>query len=95
MSNNPNRKMRRAAANKKRKSAEKEMATKVALFGQLPDKCLACESPFDKSDKEQVMSWSVVVREEQEKVRLYCPECWDKAKQIVEDFKKHMKEKHE
>jgi ribosomal protein L44E len=32
-----------------------------------------------------VMSWSVVVRKETETVRLYCPECWDMAKKLVEE----------
>ena len=93
MSNNPNRKMRRATANKKRKSAEKEMATKIALFGKLPNNCLTCQEPFDKMNKEQVMAWSVVVK--QEAVRLYCPECWEKATKIIEDFKEHIEEKYE
>ena len=65
------RKLRRANAKKSKKLAEKEMATKVALFGKLPSNCLTCERPFDKLDKQQVMSWSVVVRQEEEKVNLY------------------------
>jgi predicted RNA-binding Zn-ribbon protein involved in translation (DUF1610 family) len=71
------------------------MAAKVALFGKLPDYCLTCEAPFDKMDKAQVTSWSVVVREEEDAVRLYCPTCWDNAKQIIQDFKKHLEEKYE
>lgn len=80
------RKRRRTKANKSKKLAEKELATKVALFGKLPNKCLTCESPFDKMDKEQVTSWNVVVRQQEEKVHLYCPECWDKAKQLIKDM---------
>jgi len=80
------RKMRRVKANKSKKSAEKELATKVALFGKLSDKCLTCEKPFDKMDKEQVITWNVVVRQQEEKVNLYCPECWDKAKQLVKEI---------
>ena len=76
--------MRKAKKGKKR--AEKELATKVALFGKLPNKCLTCEQPFDKLNREQVMSWNVVVRQQEEKVHLYCPDCWDNAQQIVKDY---------
>jgi len=89
------RKLSRQKATKGKKDAEKEMATKVALFDKLSDKCLTCEKPFDKMDKEQVMSWNVVVRQEEEKVNLYCPECWEKALKIIDDFKKHLEDKKE
>ena len=79
-----NRKQRRAM--KKAKGSE-EIETKMALFGNLPDQCLTCSKPFDKKDKEMVMSWSVVVREKEETVNLYCPDCWSKALEIVKDFK--------
>ena len=45
------RKFRRKGAAKNKKKAEQEMATKVALFGKLPDYCLTCEEPFDKMNK--------------------------------------------
>ena len=32
-----------------------------------------------------VMSWSVVVQEE--KVRLYCPECWTRAQELIKEIK--------
>ena len=80
------RKLRRKKTNKAKKKAEKELAAKVALFGHLPNKCLTCEAPFDKLNREQVMSWNVVVRQETEKVNLYCPECWDNAQQIVKQY---------
>jgi predicted RNA-binding Zn-ribbon protein involved in translation (DUF1610 family) len=82
-------------ANQKKKDAEKEMAAKIALFGKIPDHCLTCQKPFDKMDKEQVMSWNVVVRNEEETVNLYCPECWENALGILKDFKKHLEEKNE
>ena len=84
------RKLRRKQAKKGKKRAEKELATKVALFGHLPNKCLTCEAPFDKLDREQVMSWNVVVRQQEEKVNLYCPECWDNAQKTI---KKYMEDK--
>jgi len=84
------RKLRRKQAKKEKKRAEKELATKVALFGHLPNKCLTCDKPFDKLNREQVMSWNVVVRQETEKVHLYCPECWDNAQKMI---KKYMEDK--
>jgi len=88
------RKLHRKQTNKSKKKAEKELAVKVALFDKLPDKCLTCEAPYDKTNKEMVTTWSVVVRQEEELVRLYCPTCWEKALQIIEDFKKHIEEKN-
>ena len=87
------RKLRRKKAQQAKKNAEQEVATKVALFGKLGDKCLTCEKRFDKMNKEQVMTWSVVVRDEEETVRLYCPTCWDKAVEIVQNFKEHLENK--
>jgi|TARA_B100000029_G_C16779318_1_gene668615 uncharacterized protein with PIN domain len=78
------RKLRRQQAKEKKKAAEKEMAQKTALFGKLPDHCLACEAPFDKKNKEMVMSWSVTVREAEKKVNLYCPRCWDLAMKLTQ-----------
>ena len=80
------RKLRRKQANKAKKKADKELATKVALFGKLPDKCLTCEAPFDKLNREQVMSWNVVVRQQEEKVHLYCPQCWDNAQKVIKQY---------
>jgi len=80
--------LNRRKNNKKKKLAEKEMATKIALFGKLPSNCLTCDKSFDKMDKEQVKSWSVVVRDKQEKVNLYCPSCWQRAMEIIGNFNK-------
>ena len=41
------------------------------------------------------MSWNVVVREKEEVVNLYCPDCWSKALEIVEDFKNRIEERDE
>ena len=53
-----------------------------------------CQKEFDRRSKEQVTSWYVAVRKEQGKVNLYCPECWNKAIKITEDFKKHLEAKY-
>jgi|TARA_E500000305_G_C3866584_1_gene163126 hypothetical protein len=80
-----NRKQRRAA--KKNKDSEAvAIEEKVALFDKLPDECMTCQLSFDKKDKEQVSTWNVVVREDEGVVRLYCPDCWDKAQDIINSF---------
>ena len=89
------RKLSRKKTSKAKKEAEKEMAAKVALFGKLPDKCLTCGELFDKTNKEMVTTWSVVVRQKEDVVRLYCPTCWEKALQIIEDFKERLEKKNE
>jgi len=89
------RKLRRKNSNKKKKLVEKEMASKIALFGKLPSYCLTCEEPFDKMNKQQVITWSVVIRQEEEKVNLYCPECWEKAKNLVDDLRKRIEERND
>ena len=89
------RKFKRKNKLKEKKDAKKAMATKVALFGKLPDKCLTCEKDFDKTNKEMVTTWSVVVREKEDAVRLYCPTCWQMAIKMLKDFEEHLKEKNE
>jgi len=71
---------------KENKSAEKAMAQKLNMFDRIPTNCLTCDGEFDKLNKEQVMSWNVVVRQEENKVHLYCPDCWDNAKKLVEEY---------
>jgi len=71
---------------KAQKKAEKKVAKKLMMFDILDDECAACQEPFDKKSKEDAMTWSVVVREQEKVVRLYCPECWDKANKVIEEF---------
>lgn len=70
---------------KKEKEAKKELQKKIGLFNKLEDHCLVCQKDFDKKNKDMVMTWSVVVKED--KVRLYCPECWERAKKLIEEIK--------
>jgi len=86
-----NREQRRAAAKNKDMS---QIDDQMALFNKIPDVCLTCEAPYDKKDKEMAMTWSVVIHGEEEVVRLYCPDCWQKAKKITEDFAKHLEAKY-
>jgi hypothetical protein len=79
------RKLRRAKENEAKKNFNKEFKKKVGLFSKLSDQCLVCEKDFDKKNKDMVMSWSVVVKEET--VRLYCPECWDRAQALIKEIK--------
>ena len=88
-----NREQRRAAAKQAKKNGNSDMEEKMHLFGKLPDECLTCELPFDKKDRDMVMSWHVVVRDEEKNVNLYCPKCWDSAMELLEGFKKHLEEK--
>ena len=88
-----NREQRRKAE-RKGSPEEKDLANKIALFGKMPDECLTCQEPFDKENRKMVMSWNVVVHGPEEVVRLYCPDCWDKAIKIAEDFKKHLEQKY-
>ena len=78
----------RRATKKNKKNESSEVQEKMAMFGKLEDECLVCQTPFDKKDKQQVMSWSVVVRNDTEEVRLYCPDCWGKAKAVVQAYEK-------
>ena len=88
-----NRRQRREAAKRGKNVSNEELENKVSLFGKLPDECLTCQKPYDKKDKEMVSTWSVVVREEEHSVRLYCPECWTLAQNIIEEWKGKLNEK--
>lgn len=83
------RKLKRA----KQKQAKKDVHVALGLFDKLPSHCLTCHEPYDRMNKEQVMSWRVVVREEEEKVNLYCPNCWNKATSLLKEIEKEVNEK--
>ena len=87
-----NRKQRRAHQRQQKNNSNQELSEKMSMFESLPDECLACLKPFDKKNKEMVTTWSVVVREEQSVVRLYCPECWDNAISTVQTYNQKIKE---
>ena len=80
-----NRKQRRAMKKqlKKQGGVEDELADKMLMFDRLPDECSACVKPFDKKDRDMVSSWNVVVRKDEQQVRLYCPTCWDAAQSAI------------
>ena len=88
-----NREQRRAAAKQAKKDENEDLEQKMFLFGKLQDECLACSRPFDKKSKEMVMSWQVIVHEKEEKVNLYCPDCWNKAQEVIHSFIEHIENK--
>jgi len=77
-----NRKQRRAYDKQIGKENTERLAEQVSLFNKMPKKCDACQKDFDKTDKDMVLSWNVVVK--QEVVRLFCPECIKKTKELID-----------
>ena len=88
-------KLSKKIGRKKEVDSQKQMASKVALFGKIGDKCLVCEKPFDKTDKEMVKSWYVIVRNESKQVNLYCPPCWQRGNEMVKDIQEKISEREE
>lgn len=78
-----NRKQRRAMTKQAGAEASDAIANKMTAFGKLPDKCSACAEPFDKKDRDMLASWNVVVN--QEVVRLFCPNCIQKTREVIEN----------
>jgi hypothetical protein len=80
-----NRNTRRAMGKEMGEEATETLAQKFSQFGKLPSQCSACKEPFDKQDREMLASWNVVVR--QETVRIFCPHCIEKTKEILDEHK--------
>lgn len=78
-----NRSQRRQLQKKMGKEAASDISEKVMQFEKLPEQCNSCNKEFDKKNKEMVQSWSVVVK--QEVVRLFCPQCIQKTKEIIDE----------
>ena len=68
-----------------KKNTERDMKDKMMMFDKLGDECLACKKEFDRKDRAMVESWNVVVRQEEKKVNLYCPECWAFAQKVIKE----------
>tara|TARA_B100000886_G_scaffold175017_1_gene119853 strand:- start:9771 stop:10037 length:267 start_codon:yes stop_codon:yes gene_type:complete len=83
-----NRATRRAMKKNISKDANEKLSNQVAQFGKLPEFCDLCSQAFDKKDKEMVKSWSVVVK--QDVVRLFCPDCMNKAKEVINGSSKNI-----
>ena len=80
-----NRAQRRKMA-KENKESTQTIEGQLSLFEKLPDHCLTCNKHFDKRNKSATMTWNVVVRNDQEQVNLYCPDCWKKAKLFIKEL---------
>ena len=81
-------KLKRAAKKKKEKATVQQMQNKLKnqmnMFDRLPGQCTSCSKPFPKT-REAHMTWRVVVRNREQLVRLFCPECQEKALKLVEN----------
>ena len=69
---------------KQRRTLEKQMGKdnteKINLMLNIPTECLTCKKSYDKLNKEMARTWFVEVYNEQKRVDLYCPECYEKRK---------------
>jgi len=74
------------------KGKKPDLEKKIGLFDKLPKQCTNCDAPYDKNSKEMAMTWSVVVREQENKINLYCPTCWDNAKKMIAELKEKLNE---
>jgi hypothetical protein len=82
------RKLNRTKVRKEQKNFEDSLSMMVE---DIPTACSACLGAFDRTDKEQLSTWRVVVRKKEQKVNLYCPPCWDGATEMVQDIEKDLK----
>lgn len=87
-----NRKERRAMQKKMGKESSQKIAEKIFQFDQLPEECLTCLKPYDKTNKQMALTWNVVVQDK-DTVRLYCPDCWQMAQRLISEYKKERLEK--
>ncbi len=79
-----NRKQRRSIQKHAGRDATQELSDKVFLFNKMPTSCSACDKEFDKTNKDMLNSWNVVVK--QEVVRLFCPDCIEKTRDTLENL---------
>jgi len=77
---------------KKKNKGNEKLAQKISTFGHRPDNCSACEAPFDKKSKEHAMTWRVVVRENPTQVSLFCPQCIEKTKEVMDAHQERLDE---
>jgi len=68
----------------KKKEAEKKLSSRLMMFDKIPEKCLTCEENFDRKNKEMAQTWHVIAKKDS--VRLFCPNCWQKARDVVEQY---------
>tara|TARA_R100000995_G_C3456586_1_gene110903 strand:- start:342 stop:689 length:348 start_codon:yes stop_codon:yes gene_type:complete len=82
------RKIKRAKKKKKEKKLVTEQQRRVTnqmnMFDRMPATCSACSEVFPKT-REAHMTWKVTVRNKEQQVRLFCPACLEKAKELAEN----------
>jgi len=83
---NRSQKRARDRAIKKSKKKKTDLEKKLGLFDLMPSDCFICHKEFNKKDKQMVKTWNVVVREKENTVKVYCPECWNGAIKLLEEF---------
>ena len=80
-------KLKRASKKRKEKNsahkAQLKIKQQMSMFDKLPDTCSSCVESFPKT-REAHMSWRVVVRNDKQQVRLFCPKCQEKVKTAME-----------
>jgi hypothetical protein len=87
--------LKRKMARTRAKQSKKRMAEQLNMFDKLGDECSACDKPYDKKSKEHVTTWNVVVREKEKIVRLYCPECWQMANDLIKEIQNDIRIQNE
>ena len=85
-------KFKRKVKRKQEKKKQKSINQQMMLFDKMPDHCVNCFKPYDKNNKKMAQNWTVVVREKQDKVNLYCDSCWKDANDMIEDIKEDLNE---
>lgn len=72
----------------KRKKKEIDVQKTMNMFDKIPNNCLICNKGFNKTDKQMVKEWKVIVKNEPASVKLYCPDCWEQAQTTLEYINK-------
>ena len=79
-------KIKRANKKKKEKKTADEQQQRLTkqmhMFDRMPNECSACSVGFPKT-REAHLAWQVVVYNDRQLVRLFCPDCQEKAKKMV------------
>ena len=81
-------KLKRAVKKKKEaalaEEAQRKITKQMGMFDRLPSTCSACKKPFPKT-QDAHNTWRVVVKYEQQQVRLFCPDCQELASKLAEN----------
>ena len=81
-------KVKRSKKKKKEKKLADEQQQRLIkqmnMFDRMPDACSTCKKDFPKT-REAHMAWRVVVRNEEQQVRLFCPSCQELATKMAEE----------